>query len=65
MGEKVCTVCNNLSDYCMYCGGTIETKHKRGFKVCPSCNNQSDYCMTCGGNVKLQRSQDDGDEDDY
>ena len=61
--ERVCTMCNNLSENCTYCGGTKERKKKTGVSVCPVCNNQSDCCTYCGGNVKLKRSDDDGDED--
>lgn len=65
MAEKVCSVCNNLSENCLICGGTNKTKEKRLFniKICPVCQNQSDYCLICGGNIRLQHSDDD--EDDF
>lgn len=61
--EKVCTMCNNLSENCSYCGGTNLRKEKTGIRICPACNNQNDYCTICGGNVRLQWSEDDGDQD--
>jgi hypothetical protein len=65
MGNDVCPICHNLSDNCMYCGGTNKTKEERGFKVCPTCHNQSDHCMTCGGNSRLKKSKAGGDKDEY
>ncbi len=65
MAEKICSVCNNLSDNCMACGGTNVTKERRnGIRVCPSCHNQSDNCMTCGGNTRRMKSDEDREEDD-
>ena len=66
MGKDVCSVCHNLSDNCMICGGTNATKEKRGVRVCPVCNNQSDHCMICGGNSALKKSkgQNSRDHDD-
>ena len=64
--EKICTKCNNLGDFCMYCGGTKKSnrKYESGYSICPTCRNQSDYCMICGGNVRNSKSQEEREEDD-